>query len=60
MIDDDHLVLVMHTKGSKAWTFFMVRDAGGWRVNLDWAIEALKRPAARPRIVPGTPPRIVV
>ena len=60
MIDEDHLVLVMHTKGSKAWTFFLVRDAGGWRVNLDWAIEALKRPAARPRIVPGSPPRIVI
>jgi len=60
MIDGDHLVLNMHTKGKDAWTFFVFREDGQWRVNMDWFIEVLKRPGARPRIVPGSPPHIVV
>jgi hypothetical protein len=60
MINEDHLVLNMHTKGKAAWTYFLFREEGRWRVNMDWMIEWLNRPGSRPRIVPGPPPRIVV
>jgi hypothetical protein len=60
-IDEDHVVLAMRAKGGRnAWTFFLVRSAGGWQVDMDWFIEFLKRPGSRPRIVPGSPPRVVV
>jgi hypothetical protein len=50
MIDADHLVLNMRTKGKDAWTFFLVREGGKWRLNMDWFIELLKHPGAAPRI----------
>lgn len=50
MIDADHLVLSMHTKGKDAWTFVVVREAGQWRLDMDWYIEMLKHPGVAPRV----------
>jgi len=46
MIDADHLILIMHTKGKSAWTYVVQRQNGEWRVNMDWYIALLKHSAA--------------
>ena len=43
MIDSEHLVLVMQTRGGRAWTFFVVCQSGQWRVDMDWYLKAARQ-----------------